>query len=95
MAVVGEAHVIVRAITNRVKPDIERAFSGLDRIGEREGNKISEAFDRGLNSGGGRRGSIFGGKFAAEAEAARVKFQKLVQILAEHSILDFSITVNL
>lgn len=80
MAVVGEAHVIVRAITNRVKPDIERAFSGIDRIGEREGARISDAFDRGLNSGGGGRGRIFGGKFADEAEAARRKFQRLVQV---------------
>jgi hypothetical protein len=30
VAVVGEAHIIVRALTNRVKPQIEDAFSGLD-----------------------------------------------------------------
>lgn len=80
MAVVGEASIIVRAVTNRIRPDIERAFSGLDAIGEREGAKISNAFSRGLKSGGGGDGKIFSAKFLGEAEAARRAFNKLVQV---------------
>ena len=32
MAVVGEAHIIVRAITTQVKDDIKRGFSGVDGV---------------------------------------------------------------
>ena len=78
MAVVGDAYVVVRAITNRVKPDIENAFRGLDRIGEREGEKISDSFGRGLNSGD--RGSIFERKWARSAEQVAKKFNRLVDI---------------
>jgi hypothetical protein len=56
MAVVGEAHVIVRAITNRVRPDIQKAFEGLDGIGEDAGRNISDSFSKGLASGGSERG---------------------------------------
>lgn len=80
MAVVGDAYVVVRAITNRVRPDIERAFSGLDSIGEREGTKISNAFSRGLASSRGGDGKIFSAKFLGEAEAARRAFNKLVTV---------------
>ena len=78
MAVVGDAYVVVRAITNRVKPDIERAFSGLDRIGERQGSNIGNSFSRGIR--GSVKGNFFSKKFEDEAEAARKAFQRLVQV---------------
>ena len=53
MAVVGEAHIIVRALTNRVKPQIEDAFSGLDGIGQRAGERLGESFQRGIKRGRG------------------------------------------
>jgi hypothetical protein len=43
MAVVGDAYVVVRALTNRVRPEIQKAFSGLDDIGRRAGEDISNA----------------------------------------------------
>jgi hypothetical protein len=78
MAVVGEAHVIVRAITNRVRPDIQRAFEGLDGIGERYGRDISNSFSRGLSSGDKDRGGLFSAKFRKEAEDARLGLQRLI-----------------
>jgi hypothetical protein len=78
MAVVGEAHVIVRAITNRVRPDIQRAFEGLDGIGERYGRDISDSFSRGLSSGDRDRGGLFSAKFRKEAEDARLGLQRLI-----------------
>jgi hypothetical protein len=48
MAVVGEASVIVRAVTTGVKREIEKAFDGSDRIGERAGNQAGEGFSRGF-----------------------------------------------
>lgn len=78
MAVVGEAHVIVRAITNRVRPDIQRAFEGLDGIGEDAGRNISDSFSRGLASGDRDRGGLFSAKFRREAEDARLGLQRLI-----------------
>ena len=49
MAVVGEASVIVRAITTGVKNDIQRAFDGADSIGERAGRDAGSSFSRGFN----------------------------------------------
>lgn len=80
MAVVGDAYIVVRALTNRVRPDIERAFSGLDGIGERAGRDISEGLSRGMNRGGGNQmGEIFSKKFERDAEAARVRLRTLTQ----------------
>jgi len=78
MAVVGEAHVIVRAITNRVRPDIQKAFEGLDGIGEDAGRNISDSFSKGLASGGSERGGLFSAKFRKEAEEARLKLDRLI-----------------
>lgn len=78
MAVVGEAHVIVRAITNRVRPDIQKAFTGLDGIGETAGRDVGESFSRGLAKGGSSRGGLFSSKFRKEAEEARVGLQAFI-----------------
>lgn len=78
MAVVGEAHVIVRAITNRVKPDIENAFKGITTIGEKAGRDLSDSVNRGLASGGGTRNSLFSEKFRKEADDARQKLDRLI-----------------
>jgi phage-related protein len=78
MAVVGEARIIVRAITNRVKPDIEAAFAGLDRIGEREGARISEGFNRGLKRN--TDNDLFSRAFLASAEQARQTLNRLVTV---------------
>lgn len=82
MAVVGEAHIIVRALTNRVKPQIEEAFSGLDGIGERAGERLGESFQRGIRRGrgGGADDGLFSKSFLAEAERARQKLNTLIQV---------------
>jgi hypothetical protein len=84
MAVVGDAYVVVRALTNRVRPEIQRAFSGLDDIGRDAGKDISNALNESLSGGGGggRGGALgraLGNDFAKEAEAARVKLRGLTQ----------------
>jgi phage-related protein len=84
MAVVGDAYIVVRALTNRVRPEIQRAFSGLDDIGRKAGDDISNAmndsFDKG-GGGGGRSavGRVLGGTFERDAEAARIKLRGLTQ----------------
>lgn len=61
MAVVGEASIIVRAVTTGVKNDIQRAFDGIDRVGERAGADAGSSFTRGFRRGsGGDVASLFG-----------------------------------
>ena len=53
MAVVGHAYVVVRAITDKVDGDIQRAFSGsrITNSAERGGRRIGNSLVRGLTSG--------------------------------------------
>jgi hypothetical protein len=62
MAVVGEAHIIVRAITTQVKDDIKRGFSGVDGVINDAGKQIQKTFKN---------------DFAREAEGARRAWQRL------------------
>ena len=59
MALVGEAHIIVKAITNGVAKDISRVFndSGMNRSASKSGNKVGNSFSAGVASGT-RRASI-------------------------------------
>lgn len=80
MAVVGEAHIVVRAITNQVKDDIRRGFDGSDREGQRAGQKAGDGYQRGFKRGLGRGGG--GGMFSnlrQEALQAADSFGRLVQ----------------
>jgi|LakMenEpi03Aug12_release.lakeMendotaPanAssembly.Ray.scaffolds.fasta_scaffold17334_8 tryptophan-rich sensory protein len=73
MPVVGEAHVVVRAITTGFEDDVRRGINngGLSRIGQQAGQSLSNGFSKG--SGGGKAD-----KFAKEIENARLKLQQLV-----------------
>lgn len=62
MAVVGEAHIIVRAITTQVKDDIKRGFSGVDGVINDAGKQIQKTFKN---------------DFSREAEGARKAWQRL------------------
>lgn len=86
MAVVGEAHIIVRAITDGVKDDIKRGFSGGGTSGRRAGESIGQAFKRGFNDGAYKDKSMFG-KLAAglrtafpQAQATAKAFTRLTRV---------------
>lgn len=72
MPVVGEAHVIVRAITSGFEDDVRRSISGsgLSNIGQRAGQSFTSGFSRGT--------SAKTAKFAKDIEGARLKLQGLV-----------------
>ena len=86
MAVVGEAHILVRAITTGVQNDIKRAFQGLSGesgAARRSGESLGDAFSRGF---GRSNGSTFT-KIAEgintmnpQAAIAAKRFQSLVRI---------------
>jgi hypothetical protein len=80
MAVVGDAYIVVRALTNRVRPEIQRAFSGLDDIGRKAGEDISNSMNSAVGGNGGNFAQrAFGNNFGKEAEANRVKLRSLTQ----------------
>ena len=83
MAVVGEAHIIVRALTDRVANDIQRGFSGTGAAGRKAGESMGKAFTRGFNNNA--NANVFT-KFAQgirtmvpEAEGARMAFRNLAR----------------
>lgn len=84
MAVVGEAHIIVRAITSKVADDIRKGFNGIDRnVASRAGQAVGKSFGDGFRNSGA--GNIFGKiadglrTMAPNAEGARLAFRKLVK----------------
>jgi phage-related protein len=79
VAVVGDAYIVVRALTDRVKDDIRDGFRGADREGERAGKDASDGFSRGYRRGGANQGGMFQ-NLTRNAEAAREKFNRLIQV---------------
>jgi phage-related protein len=75
VAVVGEARIVVRAITDGVAEDISRALreaqGGVDKDGNELGKKLSEGIDKGF-----KNKNPFG-KIGESALAAREAFSKL------------------
>ena len=77
MAVVGDAYIVVKAITTGFENDIRRAASGIN-LGS-DGKAVGESFTKGFNNGVSKG---LGKKFnfsAGEADAARKAFQTLVR----------------
>lgn len=62
MPVIGDASIIVRAITTGVKKDIEKAFAGLDKAMEKAGQQAGESFMDGLSKEIESRGEEIGKK---------------------------------
>jgi phage-related protein len=77
VAVIGDAYIVVRAITSGFENDVRRGVRGIDLKGD--GKSVAGSFARGFSSGiGDDLGGSFA-KFRKEAEAARVQFQSLVR----------------
>ena len=78
MAVVGEAEVIIRAITRNVKNDIRKGFAGVDKDSEIAGNRAGAGFARGFRRAN-KPGGLFSPQFLAQADAAQARFTSLVR----------------
>lgn len=86
MALVGEAHIVVRAITKDIDKDIRNGFRGsqgtFSREGRRAGETFTQAFSRGfnrnINANTFRRLTSGIDTMAPAAQRARDAFQKLV-----------------
>ena len=78
MAVVGSAEVIVRAITDRVKDDIQKAFRDVAPVVRSEGQAHGKSYADGFQSGAGSRigdhirDSVRAGAAAGAADLGRI-----------------------
>jgi phage-related protein len=82
MAVVGDAYIIVRALTDKVEGDIRRGFSGVDKIGEKAGKDLATVFSDAFSnnkSNGDFFGNLASGLEAIAPEALNTR--KAVQDL--------------
>lgn len=78
MAVVGDAYVVVRALTGQVRDDIKKGMNGVDSDFEKSGKDSGDRFNKGLTSSLGGSGGAFKG-LQREAEGAREKLNGLIQ----------------
>jgi hypothetical protein len=78
MAIVGDAYIVVKAITTGFESEVRRAASGidLDRQGRSVGDTFSKGFGRGIGTGLYKNLS----SFDAAALNARKRFQSLVRV---------------
>jgi len=72
VAVVGEAQIIVRAITTGFQKDVENGLKDVDT--KSLGSRLGNAFSKGFSSGGSRNFS----QFRREADAAADAFRRMV-----------------
>lgn len=85
MAIVGEAHIIVRALTTGVEKDIQKGFSRLDGVAGKAGKNMGNALTRGLTKGLQKNNSFSRlskqlSTLYPEAEKAAKSFTRLTRI---------------
>jgi hypothetical protein len=83
LAVVGSAHVIIRAITKDLNRDLQKGFNNTGNVAQRAGQNFSQRFMRGfnqnLNTNIYSRLSNALRQAVPGADAARMAFQRLVK----------------
>jgi hypothetical protein len=92
MAVVGEASIIVRAITASVQGDIDRAFSKAGSSGDKAGQNAAKSFSRGFNNN--TDGMVLFRKFytAREIKVFKKARQDFLNLAATGYVLSVAIT---
>jgi hypothetical protein len=72
MAIVGDAEIIVRAITTNVEKDIRNGFRGMDKVGATAGRNVAKSFNQELSKlGDGTALDRFGKKLESLAPGAK------------------------
>lgn len=79
MAVVGDAYVVVHAITSGVKKDIENGFKGVDRVGEQVGRRIGNNLNTGLAQAMTKTNGFLTPQLQRESIAAADAFSSLTR----------------
>ena len=92
MALVGEAHILVKAITTGVQKDIDKAFSGADSAGEKAGRNAASGFSRGF--GNSTDGQVIFRKFytAKEIKVFKKARQDFLDLAAKGYVVSVAVT---
>jgi hypothetical protein len=77
VAVIGDAYVVVHAITKGFESEVRRATRGINL--EADGANVGQSFTRGFSKGTGSALANAMGDFGKQAIAARQQFQSLVR----------------
>jgi hypothetical protein len=77
VAVVGDAYIVVHAITKGFESEVRRATRGINL--ESDGINVGQSFTRGFSRGAGSTLANAMGDFGKQAIAARQQFQSLVR----------------
>lgn len=80
MAIVGEAHIVVRAITSGFQKEVENALRDVKPVVKRVGEDVGRDFNRSVSRGMGRGGKSPFDRLQKEAEQARRSFNKLIKV---------------
>ena len=105
MAVVGEAHILVRAVTTQVKKDIQSGLKGLKGQGTDSGEEFGKGFGQGLSNQMGqaqkgfsslmRRGYLLQSALGAVAGSAGALVGGLASLAGAAVVAGSSVTVLL
>lgn len=105
MAVVGEAHILVRAVTTQVKKDIQSGLKGLKGQGTESGEQFGKGFGQGLAGQMGqaqksfsslmRRGYLLQSALGAVAGSAGALVGGLASLAGAAAVAGSSVTVLL
>ena len=79
--IVGDAYVVVRAITAGVERDIANAFNNVDSVGDDAGDRVGRGFQRGFQRSTGRGQGLFSAKYLRAAENAARSFSTITRRL--------------
>ena len=77
MALVGEAHIIIKADTSSFKKEIEAALAGMRKDVSRVGKDIGRDLSNSINSGSGKKGPF--SNLLREADQAKQAFNSLIK----------------
>lgn len=77
MAVVGDAYIVVHAITKGFENEVKRAASSINL--ERDGKSVGESFSRGFSGGVGNSMGRSMSSFEKSALRARAQFQGMIR----------------
>lgn len=76
---VGEANIVIRAITDGFKKDVENALKDIKPVTKRMGEDVGEEFQKSVSKGMGSGGRSPFSRLEKEADAARKTFNKLIK----------------
>ena len=76
MAVIGDAYIVVRALTKGFKETVEKDVKGMRGLGEKAGKELGDGLNSGTQ-GASPFKKLLTPEFLKEAELARLQFRKL------------------